>query len=193
MYQIYIALLKFDFFFFLGFTVQFLVLVSSTSMDAEFALTVAAIPVTIIILVCGAWFVRRETMVGMIIIIVSPQYQQDGLLALTILPASLIRCDGIFLLQAVPNVLAADILQIPTRSTIDDLLRRHHYHLDCDHYHQRLPVRPQLQSRFEAPYQQEEEQGSRKDNRALFKPDPSTITDDDRLITPVGKKGCFYK
>jgi hypothetical protein len=34
---------------------------------------------------------------------------------------------------------------------------------------------------FEAPYQQEEEQGSRKDDRALFKPDPSTITDDDRL------------
>ncbi|EKV11270.1 UPF0658 Golgi apparatus membrane protein C23H3.04 [Penicillium digitatum] len=68
-YQIYIALLKFDFFFFLGFTVQFLVFVSSATLDVEFALTVAAIPVTILILVCGALFVRRESLVGMVIII----------------------------------------------------------------------------------------------------------------------------
>ncbi|KAI9931647.1 hypothetical protein ASPWEDRAFT_736585 [Aspergillus wentii DTO 134E9] len=67
-YQIYIALLKFDFFFFLGFTVQFIVIITNKH-DIEFALTLAAIPVTIIILVCAAIFVRRETSFGMIVII----------------------------------------------------------------------------------------------------------------------------
>ncbi|PYH44829.1 uncharacterized protein BP01DRAFT_57366 [Aspergillus saccharolyticus JOP 1030-1] len=67
-YQIYISLLKFDFFFFLGFTVQFVVIVTNRS-DIEFALTLAAIPVTIIILICAAFFVRRESSIGMIVVI----------------------------------------------------------------------------------------------------------------------------
>jgi len=67
-YQVYIALLKFDFFFFLGFTVQFVVIV--TQRHIEFALTIAAMPVTIIILLAGAWFVRRENIWGTITVII---------------------------------------------------------------------------------------------------------------------------
>ena len=68
-FQVYIALLKFDFFFFLGFTVQFVVIVHKTNL--EFALTIAAIPVTIIILFAAAWFTRKEWLAGQIAVIVS--------------------------------------------------------------------------------------------------------------------------
>jgi len=62
--------LKFDFFFFLGFVIQFVVIVVSKN-DAEFWTTIAAIPVIILILMLAGIFTRRESKLGMCAIIVS--------------------------------------------------------------------------------------------------------------------------
>ena len=67
--KIYIAVLKFDFFFFLAFTVQFIVVVINTT-DLEFYLTIAAIPITIVLLLLAGFWTRKESVVGMIITIV---------------------------------------------------------------------------------------------------------------------------
>lgn len=66
-YQIYVALLKFDFFFFLGFTIQFVVIVRRSNVERW--LTVAAIPVTILIMLAAFVLLRRENLIGTILVI----------------------------------------------------------------------------------------------------------------------------
>lgn len=68
-YHIYLTLLKYDFFFFLGFTLQFIVIVLN-SRDIEFGFTIAMIPVTVIWLYLAHYFVQRESTRGMMAILV---------------------------------------------------------------------------------------------------------------------------
>ncbi|KAJ3026389.1 hypothetical protein HDV00_011974, partial [Rhizophlyctis rosea] len=63
-YQIFLMLLKLDIFFIFGFGIQFIVLVINQN-DPEFALTIAALPITMIILLFAVYGVRRESKIIM--------------------------------------------------------------------------------------------------------------------------------
>ncbi|CCM02184.1 uncharacterized protein FIBRA_04263 [Fibroporia radiculosa] len=58
-YQIFLCLMKFDLFFWIGFSVQFIWLVLSAH-NAEYYLTCAAFPVSLLVLIIGHLAVRRE-------------------------------------------------------------------------------------------------------------------------------------
>ena len=58
-YQVMICLLKFDFFAFVGVTMQLLIVVLATS-TAEFGLTIAAIPIVLVLLSGAGLAVQRE-------------------------------------------------------------------------------------------------------------------------------------
>ncbi|MBW0554341.1 hypothetical protein O181_094056 [Austropuccinia psidii MF-1] len=60
MYQIYICLLKFDYFFFIAFSLQLVLLVPSVH-HAEKVLTIIAVPTTLILLIIGYYGVQHES------------------------------------------------------------------------------------------------------------------------------------
>jgi hypothetical protein len=58
-YEVFCCLMKFDFFFFVGFSMQLLILnIKFTNVEAW--LTLAAIPVSIVFILIGVWSVRHE-------------------------------------------------------------------------------------------------------------------------------------
>jgi hypothetical protein len=64
-YQIFLMLIKIDFFFVLGFGIQFLVLILNTN-DPEFALTIVAIPIMIGFLFLAVYGVRFQNVLSVV-------------------------------------------------------------------------------------------------------------------------------
>lgn len=69
-FQIYLTLIKFDFFFFLGFLVQVVVLIRSPRTDPELGLSVAGIFVALAVMCLAIYFAMTENKVGTMAIIV---------------------------------------------------------------------------------------------------------------------------
>ena len=70
-------MLKFDFFLFVGFAVQFLVIVNNTQVY-ERVLTAAAVPILILLLLLAGYSAQREWIIGTIISLVSLNHPVSG-------------------------------------------------------------------------------------------------------------------
>ncbi|OSX65033.1 hypothetical protein POSPLADRAFT_1053822 [Postia placenta MAD-698-R-SB12] len=90
-YQIMICLLKFDFFAFIGVTMQLLIVVLIES-TAEFGLTIAAIPVTLVLLIMAGAAVQREIKsimsISLVLMLASQVYLTGGLFAQLVVMSS---------------------------------------------------------------------------------------------------------
>lgn len=108
--------------------------------DIEFALTIAAIPVTILILIMAGFFTRKESFSGMVATIVSSsRLEGQGRLLLTLLAlGSLLWRNGLLPLQARPNVSTHRQGQtLPTCSQNSHLFRSDYNRSDHPHHCQR--------------------------------------------------------
>jgi 4-hydroxybenzoate polyprenyltransferase len=71
-YQIYLVLIKVDFFFFVGFSIQFIYLtLTKRAEDPEYWLTIIVLPLTIVILYIAVYAVRHESRKWMSVFLVA--------------------------------------------------------------------------------------------------------------------------